>query len=91
MYTSLDKDKDCDLLHDRPVLSTGRAPYYDKPATVLTATKVWSWIAEGFDAKTDWLDGWPLFVKNLTPILKRNYKLEHYFFSSTNSGIRWSL
>jgi len=27
MYISLDTDKDCDLLHDRPVLSTGRTPH----------------------------------------------------------------
>jgi len=27
MYTSLDIDKDCDLLHDRPVLSTWKTPH----------------------------------------------------------------
>jgi len=27
MYISLDTDKDCDLLHERPVLSTGRTPH----------------------------------------------------------------
>jgi hypothetical protein len=42
MYILLDIDKDCDLLHDRPVLSTGRMPH-DKTAT-------------GLDAKTDRLD-----------------------------------
>jgi hypothetical protein len=33
-------DKDCDLLQDRPVLSTGRTPH-DKTVTVLTVTKIW--------------------------------------------------
>jgi len=27
MYISLGTDKDCDVLHDRPVLSTGRTPH----------------------------------------------------------------
>jgi hypothetical protein len=27
IYVSLDTDKDCDLLHVRPVLSTGRTPH----------------------------------------------------------------
>jgi len=35
MYISLDTDKDSDLLHDRPVLSTGRTPNDKKKATLL--------------------------------------------------------
>jgi hypothetical protein len=27
VYILLDTDKDCDLLHDRPFLSTGRTPH----------------------------------------------------------------
>jgi hypothetical protein len=35
-------DKDCDLLHDRPVLSSGRTPHDEKTAPVLTIAKGWS-------------------------------------------------
>jgi len=42
MYTSLETVKDCNLLHDRHVLSTGRTPHYkEKTATLLTITKTW--------------------------------------------------
>jgi hypothetical protein len=34
-------DKDCVLVHDRPVLSTGGTPH-DKTSTVMIATKIWS-------------------------------------------------
>jgi len=47
-------DKDCDLLHDRPVLPLGRSPH-DKTASVLTTAKIWTWVPEGLNAKTDWL------------------------------------
>jgi len=39
MYRLLDAGKDCDLLHDRPVLLTGRMPH-DKTATYLTTIKI---------------------------------------------------
>jgi hypothetical protein len=38
---SLDTENDCDLLHDRPVLSTGGRPMSSKTATVLTTNKIW--------------------------------------------------
>jgi hypothetical protein len=41
MYISLDTDKDCDLLHGRPVLLMVRTTN-DKTATVLTTAKIWS-------------------------------------------------
>jgi hypothetical protein len=47
-------DKICDLLHDRPVLSSERKPH-DKTATVLTTAKIWSRVPEGLSAKTGWL------------------------------------
>jgi hypothetical protein len=34
-------DKDCDLLCNRPILSTERM-FHDKSTTILTTTKVWS-------------------------------------------------
>jgi len=58
MLISLDIGKDCDLLHDRPVLSTGRTPH------VWTTTKIWSWEPEGarrprqIDWLIDWLTDW---------------------------------
>jgi hypothetical protein len=38
MYILLDADMNCDLLHERTLLSTERAPQ-DKKAIVLTTTK----------------------------------------------------
>jgi len=40
MYMSFDTDKDCDLLHDRPVLSSGRTPHDKQNSTVLTTAKM---------------------------------------------------
>jgi len=47
MYVCIaNTDKDCDLLQDRPTSN--------KTATVLTTAKIWSWVPEWFNAKTDW-------------------------------------
>jgi hypothetical protein len=47
-------DKEYDLLQDRPFLRPGKMPH-DKTATVLTTAKIWSWVPEGLNAKTDGL------------------------------------
>jgi len=38
-YMSLDTDMDCDLLHDRPVLSTGRTPHDKKKKKLVTSPR----------------------------------------------------
>jgi len=45
--------KDCDLLNDRPVLSSGKTPHDNKTATVLTTATIWSCVPEGLSAMTD--------------------------------------
>jgi hypothetical protein len=52
-----DTDKDCDPLHDRPALPSGRTPHAYKTATVHTGIKIWSWVPEGASKPglTDWL------------------------------------
>jgi len=61
MYISLNKDKDSNLLQDRPVLSTGRT-HHNKTAIVLTTTKTWSWIPDGAQ-RQDGLRDRPSVVK----------------------------
>jgi len=40
------------LLQDRPVFPLGKMPH-DNTANVLTTAKIWSWVPEGLNAKTD--------------------------------------
>jgi len=40
---------------DRPILSTGRMPH-DKTETVMTTTKIWSWVPEGARSQDGWTD-----------------------------------
>jgi hypothetical protein len=57
------RKKDYDLLQDGSVLPSGKPPH-DNTATVLTTSKIWSWIPEGLTAKTDGLtDDWPSVAK----------------------------
>jgi len=52
VYMYANTAKHCNLLHDRPVLSTGRT-LHDKIETVLTKTKIWSCVPDGLNSKTD--------------------------------------
>jgi hypothetical protein len=72
MYTSLDTDKDCDLLHDRPVFSTGRTPHdkqshnclhYNQnlvmsPREAQSQDGLTEWQTGLADWLTDWLSDW---------------------------------
>jgi hypothetical protein len=48
-------DKDCDLLQVRPALPSRKTPHDKQTAIVLTTAKIWSWVPEGLNAKTDGL------------------------------------
>jgi hypothetical protein len=38
---------------DRLTLPSGKLPHGNNTATVLTVAKIWSWVPEGLNAKTD--------------------------------------
>jgi len=48
-------DKDCDLLHDRPVLSTGRMPHDKQNRICLDCNRNLVRVPEGLNAKAYWL------------------------------------
>jgi hypothetical protein len=47
MYMLLDTEKDCDLLHDRPILSTGRASHDKQNRNCLNYSQKWVTIPGG--------------------------------------------
>jgi len=58
MYISLDTEKHCDLLHDRPVLSTGRTPHVKQNRNCLDYSQNLVMSPGGakcYDWRTDWL------------------------------------
>jgi hypothetical protein len=56
MHILLDTDKDCDLLHDRPVLSTGRTPHDKQNRTCLVVMSPGGVQRQDgrTDGRTDW-------------------------------------
>jgi hypothetical protein len=55
--------KKYDLLQDRPIHPSGKMAHDNKIASVLSTAKIWSWVPEGLNAKTDWLTDWPSVEK----------------------------
>jgi hypothetical protein len=54
-------DKENDLLQYRPVLPSfrqGRRPVKNNTETALTTAKIWLWVPERINAKTDWQTDW---------------------------------
>jgi len=58
MYISLDRDKDCHLLHDRPILSTGRPPHDKQNSNCLDYNPNLV-MSPGGARRQDWLTDWP--------------------------------
>jgi len=65
MYILLNTDKDCDLLQDRPVLSTGRTPHdkQNRKGLDYNQNLVMSPGGGSTPGWTDWLTDWRSLVK----------------------------
>jgi hypothetical protein len=51
-----------------PSFRQGEHPTTYKTTTVFTTTKIWSWVPEGLNAKTDWLTDRPTVSCKVTLI-----------------------
>jgi hypothetical protein len=62
IYISLDTDKDCDLLQDRPTLSTGRAPHDEQTRKCLEYNQNLV-MSHGGARRQENLSDWPSVAK----------------------------